>query len=200
MCAAQEQALRVNEIKYSIDKTSDTPLRRLYVMKRQKVQHTLLVRAQFWLKVNIENATRLGPTYTGCCVRSVTYNAVTSCTHQPQSVQENDEYKILWYFNIQTDKVTQHRRPDTVCINKQKRDCQIIDFAIPGDQNIAIKEQEKADKYQELRIELQKVWNVKVVVIPVVIGALGTMSKKIHQYIKQIDIPAGIISMQKQLS
>ena len=60
------------------------------------------------------------------------------------------------------------------------RECQIIDFAIPGDQNIAI----KAVKYQDLRIELKKVWNVKVVVILVVIGALGTMSKKIHNCIK----------------
>ena len=72
----------------------------------------------------------------------------------------------------------------------KERECQIIDFAIPGDQNIAIKEQEKIGKYQDLRIELQKVWNVKVVVIPVVIGALRTMLNKIHHYIKQIDIPA----------
>ena len=99
-------------------------------------------------------------------------------THKPQSVQENGEYKILWDFNIQTDKVIEHRRPYIVCINKLKRERQIIDFAIPCDQNIAIKEQAKIDKYQELRIELQKVWNFKVVVIPIVIGALGTMSKK----------------------
>ena len=56
-----------------------------------------------------------------------------------------------------------------------KKECQIIDLAIPGDQNIAIKEQEKNNKYQYLKIELHKIWNVKVVVIPVVIGALGTM-------------------------
>ena len=56
-----------------------------------------------------------------------------------------------------------------------KKECQIIDLAIPGDQNIAIKEQEKNDKYQDLKIELRKIWDVKVVVIPVVIGALGTM-------------------------
>ena len=36
---------------------------------------------------------------------------------------------------------------------ERERECQIIDFAIPGDQNIAI----KAAKYQDLRIELQKV-------------------------------------------
>ena len=58
-------------------------------------------------------------------------------------------------------------------MSTSKIECQIIDFAISGDRNIVIKEQEKIDKYQVLIIELQKVWNVKVVVTPVVIGALG---------------------------
>ena len=34
-------------------------------------------------------------------------------------------------------------------------------------------------------------------VIPVVKGALKTMSKKIHHYIKQIEIPADTVSIQK---
>ena len=58
-------------------------------------------------------------------------------------------------------------------MSTSKIECQIIDFAISGDRNIVIKEEEKIDKYQVLIIELQKVWNVKVVVIPVAIGALG---------------------------
>ena len=57
-------------------------------------------------------------------------------------------------------------------MSTSKIECQIIDFAISGDRNIVITEQEKIDKYQVLIIELQKVWNVKVVVIPVVIGAV----------------------------
>ena len=57
-------------------------------------------------------------------------------------------------------------------MSTSKIECQIIDFAISGDRNIVIKEEEKIDKYQVLIIELQKVWNVKVVVIPVVIGAV----------------------------
>ena len=61
----------------------------------------------------------------------------------------------------------------------------------------AIKEQEKIDKYEDLKIESQKVWSAKVVVISVIVGALGTMLKKIHHYIKQIDIPADIVSIQK---
>ena len=55
-------------------------------------------------------------------------------------IQQDDKHKILWDFNIQKDKVIEHRRSDIVCINKQTRECQIIDFAIPGDQNTAIKE------------------------------------------------------------
>ena len=88
-------------------------------------------------------------------------------THTHQSVQKNDKYKILWDLNIQRDEVIEHRPPDIVCIDKQKRECQIIDFALPTEQN-----RKKIGKYQDLRIELQKVWNVKVVVIPTVIGAL----------------------------
>ena len=73
--------------------------------------------------------------------------------NKPQSFQQNYGYKILWDFNIQPDKVIEDRQPDTVCINKHKRECQVIDFAIHGDQNIAIKEQGKNEKYQNLRIE-----------------------------------------------
>ena len=58
-----------------------------------------------------------------------------------------------------------------------------------------MKEKEKDEKYQDIRIELQKVWNVKVVVIPVVMGGLRTMSKEIHHFVKQVDI----ISIKKQL-
>ena len=77
--------------------------------------------------------TRLRPTYACYCVRSITFNAVTNGTNththararahtqKSQSVQRNNEYKILWDFNIQTDKVIEYRLPDVVCINKQNR-------------------------------------------------------------------------------
>ena len=54
------------------------------------------------------------------------------------------DVQILQDFPIQTDKVIKYRRPDIVC----------IDIAIPGVQNIIMKEQEKVDKYQDLQIEL----------------------------------------------
>ena len=81
---------------------------------------------------------KVGPSRTGCCERIITYNAVTSGTHThtPQSVYIK-ECKILWDFNNQTDKVTEYMRPDKVCIDKLNRECQIIDFAIPGDKSLS---------------------------------------------------------------
>ena len=60
-----------------------------------------------------------------------------------------------------------------VVIDKETRTATIIDVAVPADKNIRDKEVEKVQKYQDLRIEIQKLWNVKAVVIPVVVGALG---------------------------
>ena len=48
--------------------------------------------------------------------------------HQPEAVQENERYKILWDFNIQTDHVIEARRPDIIVIDKETKFAKIIDF------------------------------------------------------------------------
>jgi uncharacterized protein YlxP (DUF503 family) len=47
----------------------------------------------------------------------------------------------------------------------------LIDVAISGDRNVIKKEAEKILKYIDLTIEIQRMWNVKTRVIPVVRGA-----------------------------
>jgi len=51
------------------------------------------------------------------------------------------------------------------------------DVAIPGDRNVMKKEEENFLKYEDLIIEIQRMWNVKAKVIPVIIWATGTISK-----------------------
>ena len=51
------------------------------------------------------------------------------------------------------------------------------DVAVPGDRNVMKKESEKILKYEDLTIEIQRMWNMKAKVIPVIIGATRTMSK-----------------------
>ena len=47
--------------------------------------------------------------------------------------------------------------------------CKIVDFAVPADHRINLKECEKKDKYLDLARELKKLWNMQVTIIPVVI-------------------------------
>jgi hypothetical protein len=64
----------------------------------------------------------------------------------------------------------------------------LIDVAIPGDRNVIQKEAEKILKYKDLTIEIliQRMWNLKTRVIPVIIGATGTISKSFRKYVSTI--------------
>ena len=95
-----------------------------------------------------------------------------------ENVLENEDYKILQDFSIQTDHVIEARRPDLVVIDKMKRTRKIIDFAVPGDSRIKEKEKEKIEKYQDLRRELQKIWNVRVKIMPLVVGSFDAIPKQ----------------------
>jgi hypothetical protein len=45
------------------------------------------------------------------------------------------------------------------------------------------KEAEKIIEYKDLAIEIQRMWNIKARVIPVIIGATGTISKLFRKYV-----------------
>ena len=117
--------------------------------------------------------------------------------HEPESVLENEDYKILWDFSIQTDPVIETRRPGLVVVDKKERICKIIDFTVPGDSRIEEKEKDTVEKYQDLGRELQKIWNVKVKIIPLVVGSLGAMLKQFGNRLKQIGITVGPAQVQK---
>ena len=96
--------------------------------------------------------------------------------HSPAPVLHNDTHKLLWDFNIQTDHLILTRRPDLIIINKTREFAKIVDFAFPVDHRINLKEYEKKDKYLDLARELKKLWNMKVTIVPIVIGAFGTIT------------------------
>ena len=57
----------------------------------------------------------------------------------------------------------------------------LIDVAISVDRNVIIKEAENILKYKDLTIEIQRMYNVKARVIPVIMGANGTIAKSLSQ-------------------
>ena len=82
-----------------------------------------------------------------------------------------------WDFKIRTGYLISVRRPDLVIVNKKKRTCWIVNFVLPADQRIKLKDSEKRDKYVDLAREQKTLWNMKVTVISNVIDALSTVTK-----------------------
>ena len=109
----------------------------------------------------------------------------------------NKSHKLLWDFNIQTDHLIQVRRPDIIMINKRKRIWKIIDFAVPADHRVNMKEGEKKYKYLDLAREFKKLWNMKVTIVPIVIGALGTVTKGLLKGLKDLEV-GGRVELPKR--
>ena len=55
------------------------------------------------------------------------------------------------------DPLFSARNPDIIIINKKKRTCKIVDFAVPADHRIKLKECEKKNKYLDLARESKKI-------------------------------------------
>ena len=66
--------------------------------------------------------------------------------------------------------------------------CKIVDFAVPPGHRIKLKECEEKDKYFDLARELKKLWNMKVTIIPIVIGAFGTVTKGLLKGLEDLEV------------
>ena len=87
--------------------------------------------------------------------------------HNPESVLENKTQKILWDFEKQADNLISARRPAQETVNKKENLPNCGPYR-PADHWVKLKESGK----RELK---KKLWNIKITVIPIVNGGLGTV-------------------------
>ena len=101
--------------------------------------------------------------------------------HQPDNVMHNkdNDIIIMWDMPVNTDRTITANRPDIIVKDSVNSTRKLIDMTVLSDRNIALKEIEKKSNYKdlELELEIQRMWHMKTVVIPVVVGALGTVKK-----------------------
>jgi len=88
-------------------------------------------------------------------------------------------------------------KPDIIIRDNEKGTCMLVDIAISGDRNVIKKETEKILKYEDLIMEIQRMWNVKTIVIPVIIGVTGTVSKSFRKYVSYIPGKHEVKELQK---
>ena len=197
--AAQNQSIRTNIVKAKTDKSQRYSLCRVC----RKVDESIDDIVSGCSKLAQEYKRRhdnLGKIVHWKLARKCNFEAGDKWyEHEPESVLENEDYKILWDFSIQTDHVIEARRPDLVVVDKKERSCKIIDFAVPEDSRIEEKEKDKIEKYQDFGRELQKIWKVKVKIIPLVVGSLGAITKQFGNRLKQIGVRAGTAQVQKTI-
>ena len=106
--------------------------------------------------------------------------------------------KVLWDINIQCDNLIVARRPDLILIDKKEQKGIIIDIAVPADVRVEEKEKEKVEKYHDLKREIRRLWKLRDVgVVPVVIGALGSVSAEFDRWMGKLGITCNVGVMQK---
>ena len=55
---------------------------------------------------------------------------------------------------------------------------------------------EKKDKYFDLARELKKLWNMKVTTVPIVIGAVGTITKGLLKGLEDLEVGGRVETIQ----
>jgi hypothetical protein len=115
-------------------------------------------------------------------IEPVTFRFVAQCLNHSATACPLDDYGNNKNNNNNTNN---------------KGTCMLVDVAIPGGRNVIQKEAEKILKYKDLTIDIQRMWIVKTGVIPVIIGATGTISKSFRKYVSTIPGNHEVKELQK---
>ena len=104
---------------------------------------------------------------------------------------------MFWNQAVHTDREVTANRPDIIIQNKKEKTCTSIDVAIPADRNAVQKEAEKKLKYKSLCIEIQRMWNLKCMIILIIIGATGIVRRSLRKNLETVPGKHSIDSLRK---
>ena len=77
--------------------------------------------------------------------------------------------------------------------------CLIIDVACSVDNNLILKRNEKLDNYSELRAEIARMWDKETLIVPIIIGALGSIPNDLECNLKKLDISYDVETLKKSV-
>ena len=164
ICSAQEQSIWTNYIKYNINKTAESPLSRVCGPRNETISHIVsecgtLAQKEYKRRHDMSECGNLAQKeykrrhdsvrrhkHWQFCEKLGFIRARLWYEHEPESVVENRNFKILWDFTLQCDHMIEARRPDIAVVDKVKKETMIIDVAIPRNTKVCDKEREKIEK------------------------------------------------------
>ncbi|XP_065892807.1 uncharacterized protein [Dysidea avara] len=92
-----------------------------------------------------------------------------------------------------TDRHLAHNRPDITIVFPNNKKAFLVDIAIPGDSRLSSKVLEKQTHYTDLKIEIEKLWKVKCVIVAIVVGALGSIPANLTKCLNTIGLQATLV-------
>ena len=207
--AAQNNAIRTYYIKARIDKKQQNSRCRLCSDRDETINHIISECRKLAQKVYKTKHDWVGRWSIGNCARNLMLTIRTNSIYITRIRPENwnAQLPLVFWDTNGLPNLGQMTRP---CDSQQKkkkkkkkkrkkkrkkektRTCQIMDFAVPADHRIKVKE--KKDKYLNLARELKKLWNMKV--IPVVTGVLGTVTKGLIKGLEDLEIRGRVETIQ----
>ena len=85
---------------------------------------------------------------------------------------------IMWDMPVNTGRTITANRPDIIVKDSLNSTC-------------------KKSKYKDLELEIQRMWHMKTIVIPVVVTALGTVKKRMLENIEKVSKRANATEITK---
>lgn len=196
--AAQDQTLRTRSYEKRILKTGSNGMCRLCKEYEETIAHIVSGCPVLARKEYIARHDKIAASlHWAICHYFNLPKSKNHYDHQPPQVCDNGEVTVIWNEQVQTDRTILANKPDIIIKDLKENTCLIIDVAVPMDVNVQRKESEKILKYRDLQIEIGRMWNLRTKVCPIVIGALGTVSKHHQDFASMIPGQFSTSDLQK---
>ena len=197
--AAQEQALRTRWFRAKIQKEDVSPKCRLCDEGDETVRHLSAGCSKLSKGPYKRRHDRMGlRVYWEICKQFGIDCSEKWFEEVPDTVRKrkDGEIEVWWDRPIETTVKLDHNRPDIIIINRQDNEWTLVEFSVPWDKNVLLKEEEKVRKYIPLTKEIRKVHRVSTKIVPIVLGSLGTVTPLLKHHLKEMGMEYILGSLQ----
>ena len=205
VCAAQEQVLRTNHMRAVIykEKVNGEMVSKMCRKCGEKVETVMHLTSSCKALASVEYLARHDKVglriHWELCKKYDIECAKRWFDHVPQttSTSKDGQIELLWNQKQTCSKGVEHNWPDLMIRDHRDRKLTIVDFSIPNDCNVAKKEDDKIRIYQPLAADQLKMYGWKKrEIVPIIVGALGTIPKRLGKHLKMLGIPDVIGGLQ----
>jgi hypothetical protein len=171
---AQDQAISTNCVKNKILKEEVDSKCRLCKQHEETIDHLtsgcpILVKNEYLMRHDKVVAHLRYSVWTALGIGMTDKWHTHTHTHTHTPVCEHEDVTVLRTQGLHTDREVTASKPDIVIKNEKEKTCILMDVEIPVDRNVTQKKAERKLEYKSLCIEMQRMWSMKCMIMPLVI-------------------------------